>query len=99
MLSFHVEGPFEIAPVHEQGGKLIEKTAVEKFWADEDKAHLADAVGCYLFGFRTGGGLLPVYVGQSKTGFKHECFGHHKLTHYNTALVQRLAGTPIMFSS
>jgi hypothetical protein len=97
MLSFRVEGPFEIEPIHEQGGKLIERSSVETFWNDADKAHLADAVGCYVFGFRAGTGILPVYVGQSKTGFKHECFDHHKLTHYNTALVKKLKGTPIMF--
>jgi hypothetical protein len=80
-----------------RGGKLIEKSAVEKFWCDDKKAHIADAVGCYVFGFRAGRGMVPAYVGQAKTGFRNECFDHHKLTHYNTALVKRKSGTPIMF--
>ena len=79
------------------GGKLIEKSAVEKFWMDEKKSELAECVGCYVFGFRAGKGIVPAYVGQAKTGFRNECFDHHKLTHYNTALVKRKSGTPIMF--
>ena len=97
MLRFRIEGPFEIEPIHEAGGKLIQKTSVDKFWSDDGKSHLEEAVGCYVFGFRAGSGLVPVYVGQSKTGFKNECFQHHKLTHYNNALVKRRRGTPIMF--
>ena len=41
--------------------------------------------------------MVPAYVGQAKAGFRNECFDHHKLTHYNTALVKRKSGTPIMF--
>ena len=53
-------------------------------------------MGCYIFGLRTGGGLTPIYVGKSSTGFKRECFQHDKLTHYNEALVMH-SGTPVMF--
>ena len=98
MLRFRVEGPFEIAPVHEANGRLVERTSIDKFWDDQDKADLANAVGCYVFGFRAGGGLLPVYVGQSKTGFRHECFEHHKLTHYNTAIARGSRARPSCFS-
>ncbi|HEX4130583.1 MAG TPA: hypothetical protein VHZ24_11095 [Pirellulales bacterium] len=97
MIKFSVDGPYEIEPIHEVGGKLIEKSAVERFWADESKAHISEAVGCYVFGFRAGKGMVPAYVGQSKTGFRNECFDHHKLTHYNTALVKKKKGTPVMF--
>jgi hypothetical protein len=61
MIKFKVEGPYEIEPIREPGGKLIEKSAVEKFWSDEEKAHLAEAVGCYVFGFRSGRGMVPAY--------------------------------------
>lgn len=97
MIRFNIEGPFEIEPIRAPGGKLIEKSAVEKFWSDDGKTHLAESVGCYVFGFRSGRGIVPAYVGQAKTGFRNECFDHHKLTHYNTALVKRKAGTPVMF--
>jgi hypothetical protein len=97
MIKFNVEGPYEIEPIHAPGGKLIEKSAVEKFWMDEKKSELAECVGCYVFGFRSSRGIVPAYVGQAKTGFRNECFDHHKLTHYNTALVKRKSGTPVMF--
>jgi hypothetical protein len=95
MLHFRVDGPFEIEPYHGANGRIIEQTAIERFW-DRYGEH-ADATGCYVFGFRASHGMVPVYVGQAKNGFKHECFQHHKLTHYNTALVNRKSGTPIIF--
>lgn len=94
MIRFRVEGPLVIAPLQGSHGRMIEKTAIAKFW--EQNQELADEVGCYVFGMRTGGGLTPIYVGQSKTGFQHECFHYHKLAHYNEALITR-SGTPIMF--
>lgn len=94
MIQFQVEGPLEIKPLHGSHGRLIERSAIERFW--EDNPELAEEIGCYIFGMRSGGGLMPIYVGQSTTGFKHECFQHHKLTHYNEALVTR-SGTAIMF--
>ena len=68
MLSFHVEGPFEIVPIHEPGGKLIEKTAVEKFWDDDGKAHLASAVGCYVFGFPRATGFCRSTLASQRRG-------------------------------
>lgn len=94
MIRFRVEGPLEVKPLQGKHGRMIEKGGIETFW--EENPDLADEVGCYIFGMRTGGGLTPIYVGQSKTGFKHECFQYHKLAHYNEALVTR-NGTPIMF--
>ena len=93
MIHFRVEGPFVIEPLHGRHGRVIQKDVIEKFW--EHNPALADEVGCYIFGFRAGPGLTPVYVGQSKTGFKHECFQPHKLMHYNEALAMR-SGTPIL---
>jgi hypothetical protein len=94
MIHFRVEGPFEVEPLHGKHGRVIQKECIERFW--EENPELADEIGCYIFGLRTGGGLTPIYVGQSKTGFKRECFQHHKLTYYNEAVVTH-TGTPIMF--
>ena len=94
MISFRVEGPFDIKPLHRQYGRIIQKEVIDRFW--EENPGCSDDVGCYVFGLRTGGGLTPIYVGQSSTGFKHECFQDHKLTHYNEAIVTH-TGTPIMF--
>lgn len=95
MLLFRVAGPFEVHPTEYAAGRMIDKGSSDRFWAEH--GDLASEVGCYVFGFRASHGLIPAYVGQSKTGFKHECFQHHKLTHYNSALLDRIAGTPIMF--
>ena len=97
MIKFKVQGPYEIEPIHVPGGKLIDKSAVEKFWSDDGKSELAECVGCYVFGFRSSKGTVPAYVGQAKTGFRNECFDYHKLAHYNSALVKRKSGTPVMF--
>ena len=94
MICFRVEGPFEIKPLHGTYGRLIQKEAIEKFW--EENPGCSEDSGCYVFGLRTGGGFTPIYVGQSSNGFKHECFQHHKLTHYNEAIAMH-KGTPIMF--
>jgi hypothetical protein len=94
MISFRVEGPFEIKPLHLHYGRVIQKEVIEKFW--EENPECSEGLGCYIFGMRTGGGLIPIYVGKSSTGFRHECFQHHKLTHYNEAIASQ-KGTPIMF--
>jgi hypothetical protein len=94
MIRFRVEGPLEIKPSQGMNGRVIDKDSVETFW--EENADLADEVGCYIFGLRSRGGLTPIYVGQSTTGFKHECFHWQKKVYYDEALVMR-SGTPIMF--
>jgi len=93
-INFRVEGPLDVKPHQGPHGRIIQVENSKKFW--EENPDLAEAVGCYIFGLRTGGGLTPIYVGQSKTGFRKECFQPHKLNHYNGALANR-TGTPIMF--
>jgi hypothetical protein len=94
MIHFRVEGPYKIKKSRKKQGYSIDKEAVRRFWTENQ--HIADEVGCYVFSLRTGRGLMPFYVGQSKTGFRHECFTDDKICHYHETIVDH-CGTPFMF--
>lgn len=68
------------------------------FWESVEQMDegLSEAIGIYIFGIRAAKGIVPWYVGKAeKQPFMKECFQHHKLTHYNNAIVGR-KGTPIL---
>jgi len=88
---FEVIGPLEIPT----DGDLIPKEAVRDFWAAQ--GNLAEARGCYVFALRTGGGVMPVYVGRATNTFKQECFAAHKLAYHYLPALERNVGTPVMF--
>lgn len=94
MITFRVEGPFEIPVMKGAMGRVIDKDARSRFW--EQYATLGSEMGCYVFGIRAGKGILPVYVGQAKNTFAQECLADHKLTHYNAEIARR-RGTPVLF--
>jgi len=94
MYEFTVHGPYSVAVTVLPHGRQIDVGSAEQFWATQPD--LADAVGCYVFGLKTGGGITPWYVGKSGTGFRHECFQSHKLQHYNETLMRHV-GTPVVF--
>ena len=54
------------------------------------------ARGCYIFGVKAGRGITPWYVGQSKTGFKNECFATTKINHYHDVINVTSRGTPVL---
>ena len=95
MITFRPVGPFAVTRTRGRGGRLIDKEAAERFWTEHPD--VADAVGCYVFGVRAGKGYLPLYVGKASVAFRREAFEDKKLTHYNTALLHRAKGTPVMF--
>lgn len=95
-----VEGPFDIpASPTRVGVQFIDRRSGVKFWRTEPQSTLARERGCYLFCVRTGGGIMPWYVGMtaSRNGFVSETFTDHKLTKYNRALAEYRRGTPVMF--
>ena len=94
---FHPFGPFEI-PRSANGLIDRDKESRRKFWnkvADKGEGS-PEAVGCYIFSIRVGGGTLPWYVGLTKKqSFRTECLSSHKLNHYDHVLVGR-KGTPLL---
>jgi len=96
-MHFVTYGPFELP----RWNTLIDddSEARDFFWSQSVEATapgLADAIGCYVFSIRTGGGSLPWYVGKTEIGFRNECFQAHKLKYYNKALAARV-GSPVLF--
>jgi hypothetical protein len=88
---FEISGPWTIPVV----GDLIPKEKQREFW--DEVGEIADRRGCYVFSIRTGGGVVPIYVGRATNTFRQECFGDHKLAnHYYPALSGKV-GTPLMF--
>ena len=97
----HYENYGEFAvPVSDVG--LVNRTlnARRDFWEevnDQGRAGLADAVGCYVFGIRAGGGITPWYVGKTDNqSFERECFQADKINCYNDVLANYDRGTPVI---
>ena len=94
---FRAVGPLAIKPFKGPGGKIINKESADRFWLDHSKHALGDGIGCYIFGMRAGGGIVPWYVGQTTRSFRQECFESKKLNIYAEVLVSKQVGTPVLF--
>ncbi len=94
-VKFDIEGEFEIPRTRRPGAWTIERENILAFW--ENCEHLANRVGCYIFGIRAGRGIIPCYVGKSACGFRQEVFTPHKLVHYHREIASTRKGTPVMF--
>lgn len=92
----------------------VDKRQLKQFWTVVDGGEtdprtgkilgengLSKARGIYIFANSAGGGFTPWYVGKTNqnAGFRGECFGPHKLLHYNDILQNDsyTRGTPVMF--
>jgi hypothetical protein len=93
-MNFTIHGPFGIP---RDGTHLISRDKGEKndFWdgVDADEDGLSHSCGCYVLSIRG----IPWYVGMAqRQNFRHECFSHHKITLFDTAL-SKGRGTPYLF--
>lgn len=101
MTVYHTFGPF-IVPrkASPYGNKVLDSSAgsINAFWNTVEKRRrgLSAARGCYIFAIRAGGGIKPWYVGQSKTGFRNECFQPAKVNHYHDVVNNNVRGTPLL---
>lgn len=101
MTLYHTFGPFIIPRrTSPSGNKVLDSSAesISAFWdvVDKKRRQLSTACGCYIFAIRAGGGIKPWYVGQSKTGFRNECFQPSKVNHYHDIVNNSLKGTPVL---
>lgn len=101
MRRYHTFGPFAVPRKRGAEGKKVldrSKEAINNFWEDveENTPGLSTACGCYIFGVKAGKGVTPWYVGQSKTGFKNECFTTTKVNHYHDVINDISKGTPAL---
>ena len=97
-MKYNVCGPFEV-PRGATGLIDMSREPKKAFWKDVERRSegLSGACGCYIFGIKSGRGLLPQYVGRTRGNtFKGECFTPHKLNHYNAA-VTASSGRPMIF--
>jgi hypothetical protein len=95
MASFAVVGPLDLNVTSERYGRHVSPDNITQFW-NSYEAH-ADAIGCYVFGFRASRGYKPFYVGKATKKFKTEIFTSHKLNKIHKALVQQKKGTLVVF--
>jgi len=97
MRKFENFGPFKIP----RKGTLVSDD-LKQFWQNIEARHegLSGAKGCYVFGVKPPGTprITPWYVGRTNAqDFKHECFQHQKITHYNHALNEYRRGVPYLY--
>lgn len=101
MSYYYTLGPFTVPRKGGTGGKKVldaSKVAINTFWEDIEQtvSGLSMACGCYIFAMKAGRGITPWYVGQSKTGFKNECFAATKINHYHDVINSTVKGTPVL---
>ena len=101
-MMYTTQGPFELPTREGMNGKVLDYSnpAKTRFWKHVDNAFdgLQFGVGCYLYCIRSGGGITPWYVGQTKLRFNQEVFESHKKVVYQQVLNERVAsGTPVLF--
>ena len=90
---FSVHGPFRVP----SRDKHIERTVQRTFWAASELTGLASERGCYVFALvKQGGGIKPLYVGQTRSDFKSECFDYHKLVLLNDG-IRKQSGTLMLY--
>jgi len=95
MLSFTVDGPFEVPFYQGNAAKAISSEEARGFWELNPKYEKRR--GCYIFAIRAGGGITPIYVGKATRGFKSEVFTADKLAKYQRGLADYLKGSPVLF--
>lgn len=96
MIKFSPRGPLAVPVYQGTNGRIIRAAEAAQFWSSQ--AALATERGVYVFGIRSGGGVVPTYAGQATVTFEQEVFTHHKLAaHYNVTLVDYQKGTPVLF--
>lgn len=100
MHSYDTYGPFEIPRTRTRGRLLPDFNArtLRGFWTEvsNEKLGLSNARGCYVFAISAGGGIRPWYVGQSKTGFRQECFQPTKKVIYTEVCAAIERGKPVL---
>lgn len=89
-MKFDVQGPYPF-----EGDDISDAAQQRRFW--EQTSNWANAIGCYVFGMRTGGGMKPWYVGKTENGFRGEIFQPHKIVKYQKVIHGYERGTPIFF--
>lgn len=99
MVEFRPYGPFVIP---RENGLIDHINLQERFWEKIGKYYpgLSNACGCYIFALSPSGGsaITPWYVGKArKSSFSQECFSHHKLTLFNSAIAKYEKVTAYLF--
>ncbi len=97
---FKVKGPYPVPRGGSRGSWRVELQTTRDFWKSSDYPELKDlskSRGCYVFALKPpGGGLRPVYVGQTSNKFSAATFQHHHLTLFSERLADR-SGTLQLF--
>ena len=97
-MKFDVAGPFTLT---RYGSKRIitQQTLTDlRPVLEEWETGLASACGCYVFAKRTGGGIMPWYVGQScKQSLLQESLNPTNREKYRSVMDEWKVGTPVMF--
>ena len=102
MLIYESFGPHCIPRKRSGNGELVldfSPQAITSFWTnvEEARAKLSTAIGCYIFAVRAPRSTIPWYIGQSKTGFRSECFQPQKQIHYYAVMNEMKTGIPLLF--
>jgi hypothetical protein len=99
-MDFDVFGPFKIERENLRSARMITKASMTGLWdkLEDESEGLSKACGCYVFGIKAAKGILPYYAGQAlKSAILSEAFNSSNILKYNKALLDRGAGTPVLF--
>jgi hypothetical protein len=64
MSNWFVSGPVDVPMIQKGAARFIDETSIDELC--EGCAELERPAGVYVFGLRTGGGIVPVYIGMTE---------------------------------
>lgn len=95
MSEFIVSGPHPVPVYKGKVGRIVRAEEGVKFFTHHPSLKAKN--GCYVFAMRSGGGIMPMYVGKATKNFGQECFSSHKLGKCNEILANYSKGTLVIF--
>lgn len=95
-MQFDVAGPFELKRFGTKKNITKDSLAELKLRMEEWEVGLSESCGCYVFAKRTGGGIIPWYVGQAcRRPMLKEALNAENIVKYNKVTDEK--GTPLLF--
>lgn len=82
MAEWYVTGPIEVPIIFQGLARFIDEARIDDLC--EVYSQMLETGGVYVFGARSGGGIMPIYVGMTETRkIKEEAFNHKNCNNIN----------------
>lgn len=96
MSTWFVSGPVDVPMVQKGAARFIDEAAIDELC--EECTELDRPAGVYAFGLRTGGGIVPVYIGMTEgRSLRKEAFNDRNVKQIDRYINEH-RGTLVIFT-